>query len=381
MRPITIVALHESDENVRFIMDSVINTETSIIEETGLDLTRGKAQVEIIRSQFDTKMAKLLSGSGGAHCQLCTATFAQAHDIDFARDGFPINRFIHDAKIFFEEVGEEQFRTLSSDQRFNLTNPPTSDKDILSASPLHAYLRSFSWFLTLISHLQTGHTHRWAPSSKKVTDARKLITSLIDEKLNISIDQPSAQGGTSTTGNIVRQCFRRGDDDKEDFLYWILTFVPSEAKTHVATIYNNLGAILRVLNSSRKIDTRLLETVCKETYEIIIQHFPWANISPTVHKVLAHTPQVINEYNDGFGLENLSEEGLEASNKLIRRYRERLSRKFCFEDELSDIFIRLLSQSDPILGSFRKGGDKRQLVEASVSYQEQLVNALILDED
>ena len=56
MRPITIVALQESEENVRYIMDSVINTETSIIEETGLDLTRGKAQVEIIRSQFDTKM-------------------------------------------------------------------------------------------------------------------------------------------------------------------------------------------------------------------------------------------------------------------------------------------------------------------------------------
>ena len=107
MRPIAIVALQESDENVSFIMDSVINTETSIIEETGLDLTRGKAQVEIIRSQFDTKMAKLLRGSGGAHCQLCTATFAQAYDIDLARDGFPINRFIHDAKIFFEEVGEE----------------------------------------------------------------------------------------------------------------------------------------------------------------------------------------------------------------------------------------------------------------------------------
>ena len=232
----------------------------------------------------------------------------------------------------------------------------------------------------MISHLQTGHTHRWAPSSQKVTDAWKLITSLIDEKLNISIDQPSAQGGTSTTGNIVRQCFRRGDDDKEDFLYWILTFVPSEAKTHVATIYNNLGAILRVLNSSRKIDTRLLETVCKETYEIIIEHFPWANISPTVHKVIAHTPQVINEYNDGFGLENLSF-CIEASNRLIRLYRERFSRKFCFEDEFSDIFIRLLSQSDPILGSFRKGGDKRQLVEASVSHQEQLVNTLMLDED
>ena len=86
-------------------------------------------------------MAKLLSGSGGAHCQICTTTFAQAHDIDFVRDGFPINRFIHDAKLFLEEFDEGQLRSLPSDQRFNLTNLPTSDKDIIAASPLHAYLR------------------------------------------------------------------------------------------------------------------------------------------------------------------------------------------------------------------------------------------------
>ena len=363
-------------------MNSVINSETSIIEETGLDLRNSKAHVEIIRSQFDTKMAKLLSGSGGAHCQLCTTTFAQAHDIDSVRDGFPINRFMHDAKVFLEEFDEGQLRSLTSDQRFNLTNLPTSDKDIIAASPLHAYLRTFSWFLTLISHLQSGQILHWAPSSKKVTDARKLITSLIEEKLNISIDQPSTQGGTSTIGNIVRQYFRKGVDEKEDFIYWILTFIPSEAKAHVTTIYNNLGAILRVLNCSRKIDSKLLETVCKETYESVIQHFPWANITPTVHKVLAHSPQVINEYNDGFEQESLPEEVLEASNKLIRRYRERLSRKFSFEDGVSDVFIRLLSQSDPVLCKYRKCGNERQSVlTQSVSYQEQLVSALLLDQD
>ena len=65
---------------------------------------------------------------------------------------------------------------------------------------------------------QSGHNLHWAPSSKKVTDVRKLITSLIEGKLNISIDQPSTQGCTSTTKDIVRQCFE-GVDEKEDFLY------------------------------------------------------------------------------------------------------------------------------------------------------------------
>ena len=93
MRPIAIVALQESDENVRFIMDSVLILKHPL-SKTGLDLTKSKSQVVIIRSQYDTKMAKLLNRSDGAHCQLCTATFVQAHHIDLARDGFPINRFI-----------------------------------------------------------------------------------------------------------------------------------------------------------------------------------------------------------------------------------------------------------------------------------------------
>lgn len=54
-------------------------------------------------------------------------------------------------------------------------------------------------------------------------------------------------------------------------------------------------------------------------------------------KVLAHSPQVINEYNEVFGLEGLSGEVLEAFNKLIRRYRERLSRKFSSSENESKL--------------------------------------------
>ena len=68
------------------------------------------------------------------------------------------------------------------------TDLPTSDKDIIADSPVHAYFRTLNWFLSLISHLQSGHILHWAPSSEKVTAARKLITSLIGEKLNIFID-------------------------------------------------------------------------------------------------------------------------------------------------------------------------------------------------
>ena len=84
--------------------------------------------------------------------------------------------------------------------------------------------------------------------------------------------------------------------------------------------------------------------MCSDTYELIIDTFPWARITPTLHKVLAHSAQLIEDYNGGRGLRSLSEEGLKACHKHIRRYREQLARKFSFKTNIQDIFIRLLSQ-------------------------------------
>ena len=195
--------------------------------------------IRIVSSMFDTKMAQVLSGAGGTNCQVCTARFDQIHDIDFVLQGFPINRTIQDAKILFQEVEEEEFLSLKSDDRYNITHLPASGKDIVSASPLHAYLRCFAWFFKLICHLVAGETVNWSSSS--VSETKKVIISFIKEKLNL-IDAPSTQGGTSTTGNVARKCLTRDDDKDRYFLYWILTLVPQDYTQAVTDIYNNIGA-------------------------------------------------------------------------------------------------------------------------------------------
>ena len=69
--------------------------------------------------------------------------------------------------------------------------------------------------------------------------------------------------------------------------------------------------------------------------------------------MLAHSEELIRDINSGYGLKSLSEEGSEACNKLIRKYRENLARKTCFEDNIVDIFVRLASESDTILIEYR----------------------------
>ena len=210
-----------------------------------------------------------------------------------SKDGFPINRSITDAKVLFEVVNQDEFLSLSSDKRFIITHRPISELDIIPSSPLHAYLRCFGWFLNLISHFQAG-LFKWSPNSKRVSDAKTFITSLIKHKLNIIIDIPSTQGGTTTTGNVVRRYLIRKDDNDQDFLYWVLTVIPSEFKPHIIEIHTCLGAILRIYNCSKRVDSEELAHVCSKIYQLVLREFPWVNISPTLHKLLlAHAPEII----------------------------------------------------------------------------------------
>ena len=166
-RPVLLLAKSENHENVEFLMKEFINTPTKFLEKDGIELADGHCHVKISRTMymFDGKMSKILSGAGGASCKLCTATHLQLKDPELIRSCFPINRQIQDAISIFNDVEISEFLKLDSNSRFGLTHPPTSDKDILSASPLHSYLCVFRWLMLLIYHLDAGVTAQIIPPS------------------------------------------------------------------------------------------------------------------------------------------------------------------------------------------------------------------------
>ena len=71
------------------------------------------------------------------------------------------------------------------------------------------------------------------------------------------------------------------------------------------------------------------------------------------HKVLAHSEELLRDINAWYDLKCFSEEGSDACNKLVLKYREHLTRKTYIEDNIVDIFVRLASESDPHLVEFR----------------------------
>ena len=205
-RPVLLLAKSENHENVEFLMKEFINTPTNFLEKDGIELADGHCHVKISRTMFDGKMSKILSGAGGASCQLCTATHLQLKDLELIRSCFPINRQIQDAISIFNDVEISEFLKLDSNSRFGLTHPPTSDKDILSASPLHSYLCVFRWLMLLIYHLDAG-LKKWSPTSQHIQNSMKRMRSMLYEKTGLQIDLPSCDGGTTTTGNVARDCF------------------------------------------------------------------------------------------------------------------------------------------------------------------------------
>ena len=81
--------------------------------------------------------------------------------------------------------------------------------------------------------------------------------------------------------------------------------------------------------------------------------FPNAHITPTVHKTLAHSWELI-DMNGGCGLGSYSEEGLESCNKLLQKIRISLSRKTSKDDNQIDCIQRLWFRSDPEVNLVRK---------------------------
>ena len=200
-------------------------------------------------------------------------------------------------------------------------------------------------------------------------NAMNRIRSLLLQETSYYIDLPSCDGGTSSTGNVARDCF----NNKRDFLKWVTSTINPEDKEKVQTIHTNLGAILRVYNSSHKLDVCKLDSICKETYMYIVNNFPWVSITPSLHKLLAHSTELISSFNHGSsstqrnglsstqrnGLKLYSEECIEPLNKYVRSFRDKLARKTSFEHNVRDIFVRLITQSDPVLLSIRRNSSKK----------------------
>ena len=299
-------------------MTDIINPDTDKLENEGFDIPgMGHVSVDFTRSMFDGEVAAILSGAGGASCQLCTATHKELKDPQLTLQGFPIKRHISDAIEMFGELEDiESFFSLPSNDRFNLTHEPVSTINITPASPLHSYTCIFRWFNLLVYHLNSGKL-KWAPTSPAIHQSMHFVRNVVLEMIGLRIDLPDPSGRRTSTGSIARRAL----SSESQFIECVSSLVEQQHKEALSKLHTQISAILRIFNSGRKILTNELGKLCKGTYLLIFESFPWANTIPTLHKFLAHSEELLREVNSGYGFKCFSEERSEACNKLIRKYR------------------------------------------------------------
>ena len=81
----------------------------------------------------------------------------------------------------------------------------------------------------------------------------------------------------------------------------------------------------------------------------LVALYPWYKLPASVHKILIHAAEVID--NALLGIGKLSEEAAEANNKNIKMYRRCYTRKMTRKITNEDLIKRLLLQSDPYISN------------------------------
>ena len=122
------------------------------------------------------------------------------------------------------------------------------------------------------------------------------------------------------------------------------------------------NVILRIINSRETVKIEKFRSFCIETYVIQLETFPWNNVTPTVHRYLAHSADAIFR-NSSTGLAQLSEAPLESMHKNMRFFRKNLARKVNLDMNLTDAYSRLWLNSAP---QIRKMKPKKRLRSAKI---------------
>lgn len=227
-------------------------------------------------------------------------------------------------------------------------------------------MRTFGHLINLSCKLHLDKTKSQARGQDGVEakNRKQTIKARFVEKFNMRIEEPRPCGGTSTTGNTARVAF-----NNPSLLAEILELDVEMVK--------NFSLLLAAISTHFAINIVEFEKLCRRTNEIYMEQHGNIHRNVAVHKLLDHGSEIIinSILPPGF----FSEEAAEAKNKHYRNDREDFARKTSRKDNMSDVFHRNLTTSDPKISAL--GLDHRMKMKKKCSpFSEELKKLLILDE-
>jgi hypothetical protein len=297
---------------------------------------------------------------------MCHFSQTECHQEAIIRAGFKITRTVQKiqelALTLLDKETNEIKKAPGDYQRRQegITGIPITTAEVTSVLPVcHAKIHTFDWIVNRLIVKANSH-QKWHSISMPVRytekekiaekSARESLKQNLKNLLGINIGDPSEM----ITGNRFKAFC---SDNARETLASLL--VDLSVKEPFKEIHLGLCAIILVLNSQhRTINLVQYHRLCSLVYLKIVETFPWAVISPSLHRVLAHSWERI-ELNELKGLGSESEEGSEAQNKFIRYMRIHGARKTSTEDNFCDTWSRLWRRSSPLVINLDREKKKR----------------------
>lgn len=222
---------------------------------------------------------------------------------------------------------------------------PNPDSLQYGISPLHCWIRFLECVLHIGYRIEIKVWQIKGESNKLVVNERKKnIQNQFWEKLSLHVDKPKPNYGSSNDGNTARRAFENPDIFSE------ITGVSLELITKFQTILIALACRL-------PLDLEKFETHCFNTGTLFISLYPWFPMPASIHKVLVHGKQIIENCLLPVGY--FGEDAAESRNKLYKQDRLHHARKTSRISNLEDVFCRGLDTSDPLISSASLRSRKR----------------------
>lgn len=207
-------------------------------------------------------------------------------------------------------------------------------------SPLHLLINTMELILHLGYRMKLKTWMVKGNGNKEIyQDEKTRIYKELKKDLGLNVDRPAQGSGNTNNGNTARRFFANAEK-------------VSEVTGVDVRLIHRLSILLRTLNSGFEIDSVKYDVYAKETANLYIELYNWYFMPVSVHKMLLHGKQIIDNLCIPVG--HASEEGLEATHKLLRNARQHHTCKNSRIRSNTDLIHWLLVVSDPLLAGFRK---------------------------
>ena len=295
------LAIFPAKESKELLAEYVPQVEADIkaIKAEGVEVRLGEMETKATcekadLSMADGKMVTSLLQLGGAYCSMCTLSQEECHILLVIQEGFAINHLIEtitDLAISLadEDTGEVVQAPKDYAKRQGVCGKPITESDLTKNIPVcHSKIRTTEFLAELLTRY-LNHQKWWTPTNgvrytkeekTSYNNARARLEDDFYQNMAINLGDP----GDMVTGNAFHKL---ASDTSREF---VCNIVEEDFREDFSIMLLGLCAAVKIINSQkRKVNVDKFCPMTLEVYIKLIKCFPWCAISPSVHRILAHS--------------------------------------------------------------------------------------------